>query len=72
MQTLRFVVDITSTTDRFFVEEWVLDCIARNVEVNEEFEMRVESVPLNERHVQEITNRMVELAKADTRYSEVA
>jgi len=72
MQTLRFIVDITSTTDRFFVEEWVLDCIARNVEVNEEFEMRVESVPLNERHVQAITNRMVELAKADTRYSEVA
>jgi hypothetical protein len=72
MQTLRFIVDITSTTDRFFVEEWVLDCIARNVEVNEEFEMRVESVPLNEGHVQAITNRMVELAKADTRYSEVA
>lgn len=71
MQTLRFIVDITSTTDKFFVEEWVLDCIARNVEVNEEFSMRMESVPLNEVHAQEITNRMVELAKADTRYSEV-
>ena len=72
MQTLRIVIEITSSASPNDVADWVADCISHNTELNEEFEMRVESVPLNERHVQEITNRMVELAKGDTRYSEVA
>ena len=60
MQTLRFTIDVTSTKDRFFVEEWVIDCIARNAESNEAFSAHVKDVPLDEEHKMEIMERIAE------------
>lgn len=72
MQTHRIVIEITSSASSNDVADWVADCISRNTELSEEWDMDMQDAPLNERHVLAITNRMVELARTATRYSEVA